>query len=69
MSHYVQRITHVNPVTLEAVTKTVVRKVKHTIETLEHYARHYRSANTTSINGRTKAGWPVVIEDVGQLTA
>jgi hypothetical protein len=68
MTHYVQRITHVNPVTLESVTKTVVRKVKHSIETLENYARQYRTANSTSINGRTKAGWPVVIEDVGQLT-
>jgi hypothetical protein len=68
MSHHVQRITHINPVTLEAVTKTVVRKAKHTLETLENYARQYRSANTTSINGRTKAGWAVMIEDVGQLT-
>jgi hypothetical protein len=68
MTHYVQRITHINPVTLEAVTKTVVRKVKHSIETLENYARQYRSANATSINGRTKAGWSFVIEDVGQLT-
>jgi len=67
MTRYVQRITHVNPLTLEAITKIVVRQVKHTIESLQIYAKHYKSANSTSINGRTKAGWMVVIEDVGTV--
>ena len=67
MQHNVQRITHVNPLTFEAVTKTVVRKIKHTVETLQLYARHQAVPNTTSINGRTKAGWKMVIEDVGTV--
>ena len=66
MQRYVQRITHVNPITLEAITKTVVRKVKHTIETLQQYGR-LATANTTSINGRTKSGWNILIEDVGTV--
>ena len=66
MQRYVQRITHVNPITLEAITKTVVRKVKHTIETLQQYGR-LTTANTTSINGRTKSGWKILIEDVGTV--
>ena len=66
MTHYIQRITHINPITLEAVTKTVVRKVKHTIETLQHYGR-FATANTTSINGRTRSGWKILIEDVGTI--
>jgi hypothetical protein len=65
MQRYIQRITHVNPTTLEAVSKTVVRKVQHTTETLQNYAQHYGAINTTSINGRTKSGWPFVIENVG----
>ena len=65
--HFVQRITHINPVTLEAVTKTVVRKVKHTIETLMSYGRSAKTANETSVNGRTKSGWKIIIEDVGTV--
>jgi len=68
MSHFVQRIIHVNPITKESVTKTVVRKEPHTTQTLELYARHYSSANTSSVNGRTKSGWPFMIENVGELT-
>jgi hypothetical protein len=68
MSHFIQRIIHVNPLTKESVTKTVVRKEPHTPQTLENYARQCRSANASSVNGRTKSGWPFMIENVGELT-
>jgi hypothetical protein len=65
MSHTIQRIIHVNPFTKESVTKTVVRKTPHTPETLEAYGKDCKSANSTSVNGRTKSGWPFLIETVG----
>ncbi len=60
-----QRITQYNPKNpSEFHSKITIRKIPHTLESLQSYGKLYKSANLTSINGRTKLGWINVIETV-----